>query len=130
MVGGAERLHRIAEKLPLVHGRDVDKTVAWFEKYGRRAVFFGRMLPIFRSLISIPAGIARMNLWFFGALTAAGSLVWNSVLILAGYTLGANWVIVEQYANILQYLVIAVVLLWVIRFVYQRVQARRNRRSV
>jgi membrane protein DedA with SNARE-associated domain len=127
---GADRLRRIADKIPLVKGEDVDKTVAWFERHGGKAVFFGRMLPIFRSLISIPAGVAKMPVWRFVLLTAAGSLIWNTIFVLAGFFLGEQWHVVEQYADILQYIVIAVVALAVAWFVFVRVRAVvRSRRE-
>ena len=120
---GVRRLRAIAEKIPLMHAEDIDRTVAWFERHGGRAVFFGRMLPIFRSLISIPAGVAKMPLWRFGLLTAAGSLLWNCIFVLSGFFLGEAWPIVEQYAEILQYIVIAAVAVGVAWFVYARVRA-------
>ena len=94
-------------------GEDVDKSRAWFAKHGSKAVFFGRMLPLFRSFISIPAGIDRMNFAVFTVLTLLGSLIWNSVFVLAGYLLGANWHRVEPYASALQYIVLAAVILGV-----------------
>jgi membrane protein DedA with SNARE-associated domain len=120
---GAERLARIADKLPLVKGEDVEKSVAWFERHGSVAVFFGRMVPLFRSLISIPAGVAKMHWWKFGLLTTAGSLIWNSIFVLAGFFLGENWHIVEQYAEIFQVIVIVAVVLAVAWFVIVRVRA-------
>lgn len=120
---GAERLRAIAAKVPLLHPEDVDRTVAWFERHGGKAVFFGRMIPIFRSLISIPAGVAKMSPLRFGLLTGAGSLVWNTIFVLAGYLLGENWHVIEQYADILQYVVIAVVVIGVAWFLYARVRA-------
>jgi membrane protein DedA with SNARE-associated domain len=117
---GVDRLRRIAAKVPLLHPEDIDRTVAWFERHGAKAVFFGRMIPIFRSLISIPAGVTRMPLWKFGLLTGAGSLVWNTIFVLAGYFLGEAWPIVEQYAEIFQYIVIGVVVVAVAWFVYSR----------
>ncbi|HEX6342624.1 DedA family protein [Umezawaea sp.] len=96
---GRERIRAIAKKLPLVDVSDVDKTEDWFAEHGSKAVFFGRMLPLFRSLISIPAGIERMPLPKFIGLTAAGSLIWNTTLIMAGYLLGEKWHLVEQYAG-------------------------------
>ncbi len=127
---GAERLRRIADKLPLTKVEDVDKTVAWFERHGGKAVFFGRMLPIFRSLISIPAGVSKMPVWRFTLLTAAGSAIWNTIFVLAGFFLGEQWHVVEQYADILQYVVIAGIVLAVAWFVFVRVRAAaRARRS-
>jgi len=104
---GMSRLRAVVARVPLLHAEDVDRTVAWFTRHGGKAVFFGRMIPVFRSLISIPAGVSRMPLWKFGLLTAAGSLVWNSVFVLAGFFLGESWHIVEQYADVLQYVVVA-----------------------
>lgn len=127
---GAARLRRIAEWMPLMKGDDVDRTVEWFQKHGWAAVFFGRMIPIFRSLISIPAGVSRMPLWKFGLLTAAGSAVWNTIFVMAGFLLGENWHVIEQYADILQYVVIAVAVAAVVWFVVVRVRTIvRDRRE-
>ena len=127
---GAARLRRIAEWMPLMKGDDVDRTVAWFEKHGWAAVFFGRMIPIFRSLISIPAGVARMPLWKFGLLTAGGSAIWNTIFVMAGFLLGENWHVIERYADIFQYIVIAVVIVAVVWFVAVRVRdVVRSRRE-
>jgi len=127
---GADRLRRIADRLPLVKGDDVVRSVHWFEKHGSIAVFFGRMVPLFRSLISIPAGVARMPWWKFGLLTTAGSLIWNSIFVMAGFLLGENWHIVEQYAEIFQTVVIVVIVVAVAWFVTVRVRALlRDRRD-
>ena len=126
---GAERLRTLAAKIPLMHPEDIDSTVAWFERHGGKAVFFGRMLPIFRSLISIPAGVTRMPVWRFGLLTAAGSLVWNTVFVLAGFLLGESWHVVEMYADILQYFVIGAAVIGVAWFVYVRTRSLLQRRQ-
>lgn len=127
---GAERLRKIADKMPLTKVEDVDKTVAWFERHGGKAVFFGRMLPIFRSLISIPAGVSKMPVWKFVLLTAAGSAIWNTIFVMAGFLLGEQWHVVEQYADILQYVVIGAIVLAVAWFVFIRVRAGiRSRRE-
>ncbi|MDD7961558.1 DedA family protein [Microbacterium thalli] len=127
---GADRLRRIADRMPLVKGDDVVRSVHWFEKHGSIAVFFGRMVPLFRSLISIPAGVSRMHWWKFGLLTTAGSLIWNSIFVMAGFLLGENWHIVEQYAEIFQMVVIVVIVVAVAWFVFVRVRALlRERRE-
>nr|WP_228484721.1 DedA family protein [Microbacterium cremeum] len=126
---GVARLRAIAAKVPLLHPEDIDRTVAWFSRHGGKAVFFGRMIPIFRSLISIPAGITRMPLWRFALLTTAGSLIWNSIFVLSGFVLGESWHIVERYADILQYVVIAATVLGVAWFVYVRVRALVSERG-
>ena len=126
---GAARLRALAAKAPLMHPEDIDRTIAWFERHGGKAVFFGRMLPIFRSLISIPAGVTRMPVWRFGLLTAAGSLVWNTVFVLAGFLLGESWHVVEMYADILQYVVIGAAAIGVAWFVYARTRTLLERRQ-
>lgn len=91
MLFGRDRVHAIWAKLPLVKTSDLERTEQWFAKHGTKAVLLGRMVPIFRSLISVPAGVERMPLPLFMALTALGSLLWNSVLVMAGYWLGDRW---------------------------------------
>src|SRR4051794_25531242 len=71
---GRERLHAIWARLPLVKGSDLERTELWFAKHGTKAVLLGRMVPIFRSLISVPAGVERMPLPIFLSLTTLGSL--------------------------------------------------------
>lgn len=120
---GQKRLRRLFEVIPLLKAEDVDRTVEWFGKHGGKAVFFGRMIPIFRSLISIPAGVSKMPLLKFGLLTAAGSLIWNSIFVGAGYFLGAQWHVVEKYADVLQYVVIGVAALAIVAFLIFRVRS-------
>ncbi|MDO5671042.1 MAG: DedA family protein [Corynebacterium sp.] len=96
---GAGRLRQIADWMWLVEPEDVDKALHWFDRYGRWSVFFGRLIPGVRSLISIPAGIDRMNPLSFGLMTFAGSALWNAVLIYAGVVLGDNYHLVEKYVG-------------------------------
>jgi membrane protein DedA with SNARE-associated domain len=121
-----DRIRAIAEKLPLVDVSDVDRTEDWFAKHGSKAVFFGRMIPVFRSLISIPAGIERMPLRKFTALTALGSLIWNTALIMAGYLLGEKWHLVEEYAGFVSTAVLVLVGVAVVWFVVSRLVKRRQ----
>lgn len=127
---GRDRLRRIVARVPLMQVADVDRAEAWFARHGSKAVFFGRMIPLFRSLISIPAGIERMSLVRFTLLTAAGSAIWNTIFVLAGYTLGENWGLVERYADILQLLVIITVAAAVITFVAVRLRQRGRGKMV
>ncbi|MFF3226698.1 DedA family protein [Nocardia suismassiliense] len=125
---GRERLRRIVDRMPLVRVADLDRAEAWFARHGTKAVFFGRMIPLFRSLISVPAGVERMNLVRFTALTTAGSLLWNSIFVLAGYFLGESWPVVETYAGVLQKLVILAVVVGGGWFVVSRVRTLRAQR--
>ncbi|GAA2175392.1 hypothetical protein GCM10009784_17570 [Arthrobacter parietis] len=126
---GRDRMRTLVSKVPLVDLEDVDSVEAWFDRHGYKAVFFGRMVPIFRSLVSIPAGIERMPVWKFLGLTLAGSLIWNTIFVLSGYYLGENWHLVEQYAGIFQKLVIAAVVLVVAFFIVSKVRKVRRKRE-
>lgn len=125
-VFGHDRLVAIAEKLPLVRGSDITKTTEWFERHGSKAVFFGRMLPIFRSLISIPAGLEKMNFLLFTVLTLLGSAIWNSIFVTAGYILGDNWHAIGPWADVLQYVVIGIVVIVVVWWVIRRIIDNRK----
>lgn len=119
---GRDRAVWVFEHVPLLKIEDLERTEAWFAKHGYKAIFFGRMVPIFRSLISLPAGVEKMNVGLFLLFTTAGSLLWNSIFVIAGYRLGANWTEVEPYADTFQKLVILAVLVVIAVFVVVRVR--------
>ena len=96
----------------------------WFEKYGAAAVFFSRMLPIIRTFISLPAGVARMPFWKFTLLTLAGCVPWIFMLTFIGKQVGANW---EDWKDSLHYVDYTVAALIVVGAVYLLVRWRRNR---
>jgi len=103
---------------------EVEKTVKFFEKWEGVAVFFGRCVPIVRSLISIPAGMVKMNLLKFTLYTAFGSLIWNTLLISAGAFLGENWrnvvTLVDEYKNIVLIILSAVTIILIWRYFKKR----------
>lgn len=121
---GPRRSHAFLDRLPLVETEDVDKTFAWFERHGRSAVFFGRMVPIVRSFISVPAGVVRMPFGQFLLYTTGGSLIWNSLLVTLGW-LARDFV--EANLHYLDYVVVAVVVLAVGWFVYKKASGRLHR---
>ncbi|AMW10226.1 hypothetical protein A4E84_12320 [Streptomyces qaidamensis] len=121
---GRDRTVAIAARLPLVKVSDIEKTEAWFLKHGTKAVFFGRMIPIFRSLISVPAGVERMRLPVFLGLTTLGSAIWNTVFVLAGYFLGANWHQVSDIVSTYSKVVLAVAAVAVVAFIAVRLLRR------
>jgi membrane protein DedA with SNARE-associated domain len=124
---GPRRSHAFLDRLPLVETADVDKTFEWFARHGRSAVFFGRMVPIVRSFISVPAGVVRMPLGQFLLFTAGGSLIWNTVLISLGVAAGD---FVRNNLKYLDYAVVAAVVLAIGYLVYKRVKdVRRHRRT-
>ncbi len=93
-VGGRPLLDRFGRSL-LVRPHEVDRAHDWFERHGEAAVFFGRLLPVIRTFISLPAGIARMNPVRFTVYTVLGCLPFVSVIAWLGYRAGDNWVKVE-----------------------------------
>jgi membrane protein DedA with SNARE-associated domain len=115
---GPRRSHAFLDRLPLVETEDVDRTFQWFEKHGRSAVFFGRMVPIVRSFVSVPAGVVRMPFGQFLLYTAGGSLIWNSVLIGLGVAAGD---FIQNNLKYMDYAVVAAVVLGVGWMVYRRV---------
>lgn len=124
---GRDRVAAFAGRLPLVDPGDIEVAERWFHRHGYAAVFFGRMLPIIRSAISVPAGVERMPLPRFAVYTTAGSGIWNAIFIVAGYQLGESWALVERYATVLQYVVVVVGVGLVGWFVVTRVVRRRRR---
>jgi membrane protein DedA with SNARE-associated domain len=122
---GPRRSHAFLDRLPLVETEDVDKTFAWFERHGRSAVFFGRMVPIVRSFISVPAGVVRMPFGQFVLFSAAGSLIWNTVLVTLGW-LARDFI--EANLHYLDYVVVAVAVLGVGYLVHKRVKDIRHHR--
>ncbi|PJM72780.1 DedA family protein [Bifidobacterium primatium] len=88
---GLERLLAIADRIPGVSRADIEKADRWFARFGSWSVLIGRVIPVVRSLISIPAGFNAMNFARFTGWTLLGSSVWNTILIGSGYLLGENW---------------------------------------
>ena len=103
-----------------VQERDLDKANGWFDRHGGKAVMICRMVPIVRSLVSVPAGLRRMNLARFVLYTALGSGLWNSILILCGWWLGDNWEEVGHYVDYLEYPVILALIGGALWFIWKR----------
>ena len=107
---------------------DLDKTDAFFAQHGTKAAFFGRLIPVVRSLVSFAAGIGHMPLLPFTFFTALGSLPFTFVLVFAGVQLGANWEVIGDVLKRFEYLILAMVALAVIAFVWLRfVRPRRQK---
>ena len=119
---GRERLRAIVDRMPLLKLSDVDRAEAWFARHGGKAVFFGRMVPIFRSLISVPAGVERMRFGVFLLYTTLGSLIWNTTFVVAGYLLGENWHLIESSVGLYSKVVLVVVLVATALFVGFRIR--------
>lgn len=115
-------------KYVFVKPDDVTSANDWFDKHGKTAVFFGRMVPGVRSLISIPAGMNKMPLLPFLVLTALGASIWTTVLTLAGYYLGQNYEVIEgalaPYSKVFGILAVIIIIGWLIK--HRRQNKYRN----
>lgn len=121
------RLERIVDKwghILRLTSKDIDKANAWFHKFGVWAVFLGRLVPLVRSLISIPAGMAHMNFWVFLLFTTLGSLIWNSILVSVGAAVGTSWSTIvgymDTYSNVVLFLLVVFFVLFIILFIKNR----------
>jgi membrane protein DedA with SNARE-associated domain len=126
---GRDRMRRIADRLPLMDADDVDRAQGWFDRHGRSAVLVGRLVPGVRSLVSIPAGIARMPLLPFVGYTTLGSAAYNAVLVLLGHQLGSRWTSVERYSDPINYGVYGLIAVGLLVAVARRARHRRNDRE-
>jgi membrane protein DedA with SNARE-associated domain len=126
--GGRPLIERLG-KFVLLTPKDIDRSQAWFEKRGEPAVFFGRILPVIRTFISLPAGVAEMNPVRFGVATAAGSAVWCTALAVTGYELGRKWNELTKGFSDAGYVLAAVAVLLIGLFLVHRVQAVRKHKA-
>jgi membrane protein DedA with SNARE-associated domain len=122
---GEDRLRRWLDRIPLVDADDLNVADRWFERHAKGAVLFGRMAPVVRSLVSIPAGANHMPIGQFTALTALGSGVWNSLFVGAGYALGSRWQRIEQYSQWFDYAIIAFFTVAIVSWAVKKIRKRR-----
>jgi len=110
----------------LLRPHEIDRAHAWFDRYGQEAVFFGRLLPVVRTFISLPAGVARMNVWKFSLYTVLGCLPWTFGLAFLGYKLGERWDEVERFLRPVSWLVAALVVTAVGWWAWRRIRYLRT----
>lgn len=126
---GAQGAGRRVAKLAAGSDNGVARAQRWFDKYGARSVFIGRLLPVIRTFISLPAGLARMAPQRFGLYTLAGCIPWIAGLAVAGYAAGANWHRVTGLAQGAGYVVVALAVLFGVGILIITMRARRRRRA-
>jgi membrane protein DedA with SNARE-associated domain len=122
-----ERLEQLADKYGkwiTVSSKDIRKANEWFNKHGAKAVFFGRLVPGVRTLISLPAGINNMSLVTFVLYSTLGTTIWVSFLTAAGYFLGDNYELVDEWLAPVSKIVLLILLIWFIVWIVRK----RNRR--
>jgi membrane protein DedA with SNARE-associated domain len=121
---GQARAVDLLSRLPLVESRDFERSARWFQEHGRRSVFFGRLVPGVRALVSLPAGAVRMPLLWFSLFTIVGSALWNGLLIGLGWVLGARYELVYQYSWVLDWAVVVTMVALVGWLVVRRIRRR------
>lgn len=106
----------------LVSEEEFNRAEVWFNRYGEVIVFFSRILPVIRTFISLPAGIAKMNFWKFTLYTFIGSLIWSYFLTKVGFTLGANWEVLEKYFRQFQFLIGGVLFIGIFWYAFRKIR--------
>ena len=109
-------------KYLFIQSEDVKKSLLWFEKYGHRIVFLGRMIPAVRSLISIPAGMSRMPFWKFMLYSSLGTIIWTTFLAYVGFYFGENQALMQQIFSQVGYVIITIVILALSWLLYRKLK--------
>jgi len=123
--GRLELLERHGDKFHMGPAQ-IERAERWFERYGQPAVLFGRVIPVVRAFVSLPAGVAKMPLGRFTVLSLIGAVPWVLALALAGHALGGDWTSVRKGFEYVDYAIVALV---VIGVVYAVVRRRRRGRD-
>lgn len=126
--GGRAAWHRWGRYI-LLRDDDIDRGERWFDRHGTKAVFFGRLLPVVRTFISLPAGLARMPAGRFGIYTVLGCIPWTAALACTGYLVGKNWGNVVGALHGPSYALAALCGLLVIFAIVMLLRRRRRERS-
>ena len=113
----------------LLTNSDLDRAERWFRRRGEPAVFFGRILPVVRTFVSIPAGMAEMSLVRFGVATLAGSAIWCTAIALTGYELGGQWTRITKGFSAAGYVLAAIVVVAFAAFLLHRLSVVRRERD-
>ena len=113
-------------KYVLVNLEDIKKTEAWFTKRGDLTIFVARLIPVVRHLISLIAGIGKMNVRKFTIYTILGAALWNGILTYLGILLGQHWAEVSQYMENLDLIILLLLIIGVLYFVYRHLKRRKK----
>jgi membrane protein DedA with SNARE-associated domain len=123
---GERRATTLLARLPLVDEADVARAAGWFQRRGAWAVLVGRLVPGVRSLVSLPAGAARMHFGLFSVLTLVGSAAWSGALVGAGMALGTQWRLVEEHGWVLDAVLVTLVVAAVSALAVRRLRRARG----
>ena len=123
--GGAEFVKLYGKKIGISE-KTIDRVNLWFNKYGEVSVFVTRLVPIFRTFISIPAGLGRMKISKFISFTVIGMVIWDTILIYIGYTLGTRWNSILGISDNLTYAALAAAAIVLLIIYYMAKKSARN----
>ena len=124
-----DRLERIVDKwghILRITSKDIKKADDWFHRFGVWTIFFGRLVPLIRSLISIPAGMSRMNMGIFLLFTTIGTLIWNTILVSVGAAVGASWSDIVGYMDIYSNVVYVMLAVLIVLFLVVYIKYKRK----
>ena len=124
-----ERIFRFVDrygKFLFLKSVDVKKSLDWFEQYGHRIVFFGRMIPAVRSLISIPAGMSHMPFWNFMFYSSLGTIIWTTFLASVGFYFGENQILMQQIFSQASYIILSLLAIFLLWLAYRRYRHKRK----
>ena len=124
-VGGRPLIEKYGKYILISH-HDLDLADRWFKKWGIATVFIGRLLPVVRTFISFPAGIARVNLWRFSVYTFVGSVIWSYLLAWVGMKLGENWDSLKGYFHRFDTVIGILIIIGIIWWVWRHVKHSRS----
>lgn len=113
-------------KWVLIHEKDFDTSLMWFQKYGQGITFGSRLLPIVRTFISLPAGIADMNVVKFSVFTFIGSFIWSGLLAFLGLKLGQNWLAIDPYFRKFQFVIIGLIVAAGVFYIYSHLKKKKG----
>jgi len=109
-------------KYILLRKHEYERAMRWFQKYGSGVVFFSRLIPGIRTFVSLPAGLAEMNLMKFSLYSFFGSLIWSALLTYIGYYLGRNWQSIHGIFSKLQYIIIGIIILAIVYYIVRKLK--------
>jgi len=127
--GGAPFIKKFG-KYFLLDQAEFEATNRFFERRGAITVFICRFVPVIRHIISLPAGMARMNLWKFSILTIIGAGLWNTFLAYVGYRLKQNWQLILEYSKTIDEIVVVMLIILVGLYVYRHVRKKNKSKNI
>ncbi len=126
MAGGRPFIEKYGKYI-LIRKQDIDKADRLFEKYGEKIVFFSRLLPVIRTFISFPAGVAKMHFWRFMLYSFVGSVPWCYFLAYLGLVLGQNWNSLRKYFHHADIVIGVVILAGIVFWLYHHLKPEKNK---